>query len=279
MSSQTQINGVELYRELTGESGQPLVMVHGSWVDHHDWDAVVPLLSRSYRVLTYDRRGHSRSERPTGGDSIHDDVADLAALIDELDLAPAHIVGNSLGGSIALQLAMERPEMVRSLNLHEPPLLGLLAGDPQGQAMLQTVNQRFAEIAKLLEAGDMAGGARRFAEGIVFGEGAWEHLPPPLRETITFNAPTFLDELHDPDAFSIDLDRLCGLSRPVLLTYGEQSPPFLPLIIAKLAGALPQAEQKTFSEASHIPQLNYPEQFAATVTAFITRVASGQPAS
>ncbi len=279
MSPQTQINGIRLYRELTGESGEPLVMVHGSWVDHHDWDEVVPLLSRSYRVLTYDRRGHSQSERPASPDSVHDDVADLAALIDALDLVPAHLVGNSFGGVIALRLAMERPDLVRSLNLHEPPLLSLLADDPQGQAMLQAIGQRFAEIEKLLEAGDMAGGARRFAEGVVFGEGAWQRLPPPLRETITFNAPTFLDEQRDPDAFAIDPERLRGVSRPVLLTFGGQSPPFLPLIVAKLADALPQAEQKTFPEASHIPHITAPEQFASTVTAFITRVASGQPAS
>ena len=90
----TIVNGVQLYWELTGKSGEPLVLVHGSWVDHHNWDPVVPLLSRTFRVLTYDRRGHSQSERPASQGSIREDVADLAAMIDELDLAPAHIVGD-----------------------------------------------------------------------------------------------------------------------------------------------------------------------------------------
>lgn len=63
MSTST-VNGVQLYWELAGNSGEPLVLVHGSWVDHHNWDMVVPLLSQSFRVITYDRRGHSLSERP-----------------------------------------------------------------------------------------------------------------------------------------------------------------------------------------------------------------------
>lgn len=276
MSSQMAVNDVELYYELTGESGDPLVLVHGSWVDHHDWDAVVPLLADSHRVLTYDRRGHSRSERLSGGDSIHDDVADLAALIEGLDLAPAHVVGNSLGGSIALRLAMERPSLIRSLSAHEPPLLRLLADDPQGQAMLGMIDGQFAEIERLLAAGKMEEGSRRFAEGVIFGEGAWEHLPPPLRETIVFNAPTFLDELHDPEAFAIDLDRLRGFSRPALLTSGGGSPPFLPPIVQRVAGALPRSEQTIFPQAGHIPHVNQPESYASTVTAFIARVASGQ---
>ncbi len=53
------INGVKLYWELTGSGGDPLVLVHGSWGDHHNWDLVTEGLSKTFRVLTYDRRGHS----------------------------------------------------------------------------------------------------------------------------------------------------------------------------------------------------------------------------
>ena len=100
----------------------PLVLVHGSWDSHHDWDLVVPRLADSFRVLTYDRRGHSESERPTGQESVREDVADLAALIEHLGLAPAWVVGNSFGASIILRLAGERPELFRGLIGHEPPL-------------------------------------------------------------------------------------------------------------------------------------------------------------
>ena len=58
-----QANGVRLYYELHG-SGDPLALVHGSWVDATTWALVLDDLAKSFRVLVYDRRGHSRSERP-----------------------------------------------------------------------------------------------------------------------------------------------------------------------------------------------------------------------
>src|SRR5262245_50389986 len=100
------VNGVELYCELAG-TGAPLVLVHGSWTDHRSWDAVTPGLAESFRVLHYDRRGHSRSERPSDQGSIEEDVADLAALIVHAGCAPAFVAGNSWGASIVLRLASE----------------------------------------------------------------------------------------------------------------------------------------------------------------------------
>ena len=271
--STTTVNGVRLYWELTGDGGDPLVLVHGSWVDHHTWDAVVPLLSRSFRVLTYDRRGHSQSERADSPGSIREDVADLAALIEELRLAPAHIVGSSMGGSIVLRLAGERPDLFRSLIVNEPPLMSLLAGEPDGQAMLQTIKGRIDAVVELLEAGDIEGGVRQFVETML-GPGVWEQIPPEIKQIVIFNAPTFLDEMRDPEALSIDLARLGRFSHPALLTHGEQSPPFFPAIVEKVANVLPQSERKTFLGAGHEPEDTHPEDYVATLTEFITRVTS-----
>jgi pimeloyl-ACP methyl ester carboxylesterase len=271
MSKQNKINGVQLFWELTGNAGEPLVLVHGSWIDHHNWDAVVPSLSRSFRVLTYDRRGHSQSERPASPGSVREDVADLAALIEELRLAPAHIIGNSFGGSIVLRLAGERPDLFRSLIVHEPPLMSLLADDSNGQVALQAIKAPIATVVELLEAGDMEGGARQFVETF-FGPGAWTELPPDIQKIVIFNAPTFLDEMHDPEALSIDLARLRSFSHSALLTLGEQGPPFFPPIVEKVANVLPQAERKTFAGAGHEPEQSHPEVYVATVAEFITRV-------
>jgi pimeloyl-ACP methyl ester carboxylesterase len=71
------INGVKLFWERTCNSGEPLILVHGSWIDHHTWDPVVPYLSRSFQVFTYDRRGHSQSEWLPSPGSIREDVAGL----------------------------------------------------------------------------------------------------------------------------------------------------------------------------------------------------------
>ena len=116
------MNGVRLFYELKGTGSIPLVLVHGSWDSHDDWDLVVPRLADSFRILTYDRRGHSKSERPAGQGTVREDVADLAALMGQLGLVPAWVAGNSFGASIALRLAGERPELFRGFIGHEPPL-------------------------------------------------------------------------------------------------------------------------------------------------------------
>ena len=124
------VNGTRLHYQLTGGSDIPVVLVHGSWGDHNNWAAVVPDLARSFRVLAYDRRGHSQSERPTTQGSLHEDAMDLVALLEALDLAPTHVVANSSGAAVSLWLATERPDVMRSLIVHEPPLFGLLAHNP-----------------------------------------------------------------------------------------------------------------------------------------------------
>ena len=68
------VNGVRLFYESTGSGTESLILVHGAWGDHRNWDAVVPGLARSCRVITYDRRGHSRSERLSTPGSIDEDV-------------------------------------------------------------------------------------------------------------------------------------------------------------------------------------------------------------
>src|SRR5262245_49290137 len=78
----TTINGIRLHWSLTGESGEPLILVHGSWIDHRNWDPIVPALAHSYRVVTYDRRGHSQTERPPGPDSVSDDVSEHPRFLD-----------------------------------------------------------------------------------------------------------------------------------------------------------------------------------------------------
>ncbi len=260
-------NGVKLYYEEAG-SGQPLVLVHGSWTDHHSWDLVAPSLAERFRVVTYDRRGHSQSERPAGQGSVHEDVADLAALIEGLGLAPAHVVGNSFGGSITLRLAAERPELFLSLSAHEPPLFGLVAADPAVAA----AQEEFAAVVELLSAGDMEGGARRFVD-MILGPGAWDHqLPPEVRQTVINNAPTWLDETRDPEALTLDPVPLAHFSRPALLSTGSASPPFFAPVVAGLAETIPGVRQHTYEGAGHIPHQTHSDQFVDAVTSFVRTV-------
>ena len=185
------VNGVRLFYELNG-TGDVLVLVHESWTSHQNWDLVVPRLIESFRVLTYDRRGHSESERPTGQGSVREDVTDLAALIEHLGLGPAWVAGNSFGASITLRLAGERPDLVRGLLGHEPPLFSLLAQDPAVAPLLEKVGQRIAAVVERIASGDHAGAAEQFVETVALGPGTWAQLPPEFQQTLIENALTFL---------------------------------------------------------------------------------------
>jgi pimeloyl-ACP methyl ester carboxylesterase len=264
----TRINGVRLFWELRGDSGDLLVLVHGSWGNHHNWDSVVPTFERSFRVLTYDRRGHSESERPIGQGHVDEDVADLAALIEHVGRGPAHIAGNSFGAAIVLRLAGKRPELFRSLIAHEPPLFRLLEHEPAAQAALSAVNERLAAVVRMLESGAYAGAAREFVETIAFGPGVWARLPPERQEMFIFNAPTWLDEMRDPESLTITLDALRTFSAPALLTCGGQSRPFFPLVVKQIAAKMPRAVTSTFPGAGHVPHLSHPDEYVARVTSF-----------
>jgi pimeloyl-ACP methyl ester carboxylesterase len=262
------INGVELFYEETG-GGDPLVLVHGSWVDHSSWGAVVPGLAEAFHVLTYDRRGHSASERPDSQGSVHEDADDLEALLEALDLAAAHIVTNSYGGNIAMRLAVKRPELIRSLVMHEPPVFHLLADDAESAPLLERTQRSFESVGSRIAEGDHEGAARQFVEEIAFGPGAWENeFPPEVREVFVRNAPTCLDELQDPDALGADLDGLSRFPKPVLLTDGSESPPLFPKVVDILTRTLPNARRSTYEGAAHMSHLTHPDEFTSTVGEF-----------
>src|SRR5262245_3540011 len=99
--------------EVSG-AGDPIVFVHGGWTDGTRWNAVASELAATNTAVAYDRRGHSRSvwSEPV---TRRTDEDDLAHLIESLGLGPAHLVGNSYGGSIAIGTAARYPDLVRSV--------------------------------------------------------------------------------------------------------------------------------------------------------------------
>lgn len=265
------VNDTELYYELSGDGTVPLALVHGSWGDHTNWNPVVGELARSFRVLSYDRRGHSQSARPKTQGSLLEDAMDLAALLEALDLGPAHVVGNSGGAAVGLWLAAERPEMLRSLSAHEPPLFGLLADDPVLAPVLRAIDERITNVFRLLRAGNFRNAARHFVDNVAFGPGTWDKLPAGRQDSFVNNAPTFLDELQDPKISIVDLDALGRFDRPALLTRGEHSPGFFPAVVGKIAAAMPSAEKSIFTGAAHVPHVSHPREFVETITGFIRR--------
>lgn len=263
------VNGVRLFYELEGQGKIPLVLVHGGWSSHHSWDFVVPKLTNSFRVLTYDRRGHSQSERPEGQGSVLEDVADLAVLLEKLELVPAWVGGLSSGATIVLRLAAERPELFRGLVAHEPALFSLLATDPTTLPLLEDLMRNVSLIVKRITEGDSTGAAELFYESVV-GSGTWSLFPQEFRARIIDNAPTFLDDVADQDALSFDPGSLARFPHPVLLTRGADSPPSFAPIVSIISKILPGAETSTLG-SGHIPQFTHPDTLVKVITKFVAR--------
>ena len=265
------INGVDLFYEVMG-AGDPVVLVHCSWVDHTHWEQVAPRLAASSRVVVYDRRGHSQSGGATAGPgSFAEDADDLAGLIEYLDLGPVHVVGNSSGAIIALLLAVKHGDLVRSLAVHEPSLVGLLAADPAAAPMVKAISSALEDVGRRLAAGDSEGAAREFTDRVAFGPGTWDgRFTARLRETMVHNAATFLDELRQPGRLSVDAGALRQIAAPVLLTEGEQSPPFRSLINERLAAILTDAQRRIVPGVGHDPHVSAPDRYASLIAGFVS---------
>jgi pimeloyl-ACP methyl ester carboxylesterase len=159
---------------------------------------------------------------------------------------------------ITLRLAAARPELFRSLLVHEPPLFGILGSFPPAEP-IQAAQTRIRAVIDLLQKGEMEAAARQFMDNVAFGPGAWQQFPPEMRRTSVDNAPTFLDEERDSESRTIALSGLAGFSRPMLLTQGDQE-------------ALPGAEHQTLVGTGHVPQVTHPDEYVRTIESFIGRI-------
>ncbi len=269
------LNNVDLYYETVG-TGDRLVLTHGSWTDGTGWTPALPALTPRFEVVTWDRRGHSRSQAGPGPGCRDEDAADLAALIEHLGGAPVHLVGNSYGSIVVLTLLATRPDLVASAVAHEPPLLSLLDGitDPAITDAVAKVEHDIASVVALIAAGEHRAAARRFIDDVAIGVGSWAQLPESLRAVLAANATTFLDEHRDPTSRSIDATALAAARVPLMLTYGSGSPGWYRAIVAELTLLVPSARVEVITGAGHIPHATHPEQWATTLLAFHEAIAS-----
>jgi pimeloyl-ACP methyl ester carboxylesterase len=263
------VNGVELYVERHG-SGERLILVHGAWGDGDTWAAVVDPLAERYEVITYDRRGHTRS---TGGDhqgGRHEDADDLVALIDALGGEPVHLVGNSAGASIALTVAALRPDRCRTVAAHEPAVTSLLVDHPHREvrealATLLADNER---VRLLLDAGEHEAAARLFIDEVALGPGTFDSLPAERTGRWVANASTFLDELNDPDDTTLEVEALAASPVTILLSTGTGSPLVMRAATDEVAARVPAATLVVLDGADHVPHLTHPHAFVEAIIDF-----------
>ena len=114
--SVAKVGAIDIYYEEHG-SGEPLLCVMGFATDSTAWVFQVPEFSQHYRTIVFDNRGVGRSSKPAGPYTIHEMADDAVGLLDVLDVPRAHVLGISMGGMIAQEIALRHPERVRGLVL------------------------------------------------------------------------------------------------------------------------------------------------------------------
>ena len=268
-SGRLDVDGERIYFESTGE-GDAVVLCHGLGGNHAAWWRITPALAEHHRVVTWDQRGFGNSTRRTGRYGPEAAVGDLAALLDHIGVGPVQLVGQSMGGWVAMGLALLYPERLRSLVLTDT-LAGVFT------------DEVYAEVGRTSP--DVL--ARAMAGGVD------QH--PALGERFCADHPDLAylyrqlssmgDKPDDTEVFAmlaamqVPLDALAGIGLPVLLVVGEEDKLCPPAAMADIARRIPGATLEVVAGAGHSPYFEVPEAWLAVVGPFLDRHAGGAPAA
>jgi pimeloyl-ACP methyl ester carboxylesterase len=209
------IDGYQMPYTVAG-SGPPLVLLHDGFLHSPAWDRQVEPFAQHYQVIRYDRRGYGSSLLPTQPYSL---LADLAGLLDTLQLAQVTLIGASMGGGLAVEFALHHPQRVRQLVLVGAALLGLQLTDHFYQRIAQAMRP-------LNEQGDLAGTLDRWLGAPYLfapdSHAAREHFRRTLEQypqnlTNTFHLVQLPDDLA--------VTRLTRLTVPTLILAGIHDAP------------------------------------------------------
>jgi 3-oxoadipate enol-lactonase len=248
--------------------GEPLLLIHGLGYARWGWEPVLPGLAERFEVILFDNRGVGESDAPPGPYTVAEMAADAARVLDEAGVERPHVVGTSLGGMVAQELALARPERVRRL-----VLACTTPGGPNAYPMPQTTVALMAEAATM----EPAVALRRFVENALAPETVERH--PELVDRIMTHR---LATAQDPAAWAAQaaagatfdaLDRLGGLAAPTLVQHGTEDVVVDPRNGDLLVELVPDARLERFPDTGHLYFWERPERFVESVTAFLGETA------
>jgi len=253
---------MELYHEVRG-SGPAVLLIPGATGDAGHFTSTAELLSDEFTVITYDRRGNSRS-RVTGDPELASRISaqadDAAALITGCGFERAAVFGNSGGATIAIELLTSHPDVVKGAALHEPPLFALF---PQnGPSPLEPI---FA-----MAESNPRGALERFVRANS-SDAAWEAIEPATRERMLGNGTALVKyELPQFLSYRPNEDRLRGTNLPVALLRSRDGQAFAPPVVAwleKLFGV-----ETVVLTGHHAPFFDAPKVFAEELRPILRRL-------
>ncbi|MCB0254843.1 MAG: alpha/beta fold hydrolase [Anaerolineae bacterium] len=241
-------------------AGEPLVFIHGLGGSRADWELQVPSLAPPYRVITPDLRGHGLSPKPAGPYRIELFAADVAMLLRRIVARPAHVVGLSLGGAVAQQLALDAPDLVRSLVLVNTAARFMSAG---WRKRLMGV-RRFAAT--------YLGGMQAVAEDVaqqLFPRLEQAALRSEAVQRLTANDPrTYRDSLMAVARFD-STDRLSSIACPTLVISGDQDYAVPMAAKRHLAEQIPNSKLVVIPHSGHATPADQPEAFNEALLTFL----------
>jgi pimeloyl-ACP methyl ester carboxylesterase len=263
-----EINGAELEIRERG-SGEPVVFVHGAMGDECAAVVKEPALINHHRVIDYHRRGWGNSSIPEMPVSMEQQVADCSGVMRHLGVERAHFAGQSGGGQVLLQLALDAPEAVQSLALLEPALPSIIFISPQFGATAE-------RAGVLYESGDKAGAVEAFAREV--GGPDFDAARAAMDKTL---APGYYerwvaaaDTLFQSDfqvEWSFTREDAARIKQPVLNMRGASTQPYFQEIYETVRTWLPQAENFVLPDANHCMLQMNPKGAAERLADFFSR--------
>lgn len=259
-----------LYAEVAGE-GPAVALVHEGIGDSRMWDPQWEEWSRSFRLLRLDLRGFGRSPLPPERFS---NARDLIALLEEHGFEPTALVGGSLGGRVALEVAVARPDLVSRLVLIAPGL--------PGHEWSEEIRSSWEEEAAAVESGDLDQAVDVNLRVWVDGPGRRaEDVDGQLRaqvaemQRLAFEVQVAAGEEPEEELLVPDLaERLGEIGVPTLLVIGEEDVPDMHAIAERLAREIPGARLGTIPDTAHVPNMERPREFDEVVLPFLREAAA-----
>lgn len=232
------------------------------------WRGVAAALKDDLSLLAFDLPSHGKSGVWDRTGNVHDVATDMARGLIE---GPMDLIGHSFGATIALRIAVESPELVRSLTLIEPVYFAaVLVDEPE---LLEEYKRENAAMDAAFASGDEREAARVFNRD--WGDGTpWDSLPERMKDHMTrliHYMPASSAFLHHDSAGLLDAGRMERASMPTVLIEGDQSPPMSAKVAASLQKRLPNIERVVVEGAGHMLPITHPVAVASPIRALLAR--------
>jgi pimeloyl-ACP methyl ester carboxylesterase len=262
-----QVNVIEL------GSGPPIVFIHGLSGSWQNWLEQLPVFAREHHVITFDLPGFGASEMPAQKITISGYGRFVDALLDELEVGSAAIVGNSMGGFIGMELAIRFPERAERLVLVSAAGLSIeYLRNERALAVLGTLENRLAAYSGWLASRSDALARRPGARRLIFGIVAHrpDRLPGPLvaEQVRGSGKPGFLPALDALTDYPIR-DRLGEIACPTLIVWGSEDKLVPARDADEFARLIPNSRKVVWPETGHVAMLERPAAFNALLEAFL----------